>query len=108
MTLHGRAWLVIALVGAGTFAIRASFLLLADRVAALPESAQDALRMIPPAALAALVAPALLRPDGHVDPFDPRALAGLLAIVVAWRTRNVIATVVVGLVAVVALQALLG
>lgn len=107
MSLTTRAWLVIALAGAGTFAIRASFLLLAERFDEVPESVRDALRMIPPAALAALVAPALLRPDAALDPLGPRALAGVIALAVAWWTRSVLLTVAVGLVAVVGLQVLL-
>lgn len=102
------AWVAIVLIGIGTFAVRASFLLFADRVAAVPVAVQDALRMVPAAALAALVAPAVLRPDGEWDPFGPRAAAALIALVVAWRTRSALATIVVGLVAVVVLQAALG
>lgn len=102
------AWWAIVLVGAGTFAVRASFLVLAEKVAAVPPAAQDALRMVPAAALAALVAPALLRPDGQWDPVGPRALAGLVALAVAWRTRSPSATIVVGLVAVVLLELAIG
>ncbi len=101
------AWWAIVAIGAGTFAVRASFLVLAEKVAAVPPAAQDALRMVPAAALAALVAPAVLRPDGDWDPLGPRALAGLVALGVAWRTRSPAATIVVGLVAVVVLDLVL-
>jgi branched-subunit amino acid transport protein len=64
--------------------------------------------LIPPAVLAALVAPALLRPEGVFAPFGPRAVAGLVALVVAFVTRSVIATILVGLGAVIGLEVLLG
>lgn len=98
------AWVVIGVAGAGTFAIRASFLVFAGRMGALPRRAREALRMIPPAALAALVAPALLRPAEDLDPLNPRLLAGLVALAVAVRTRNMLPTISVGIVAVVLLE----
>lgn len=101
-----RVWVAILLAGAGTFAMRASFLAAASRLAEVPPFAQRVLRQIPPAALASLVAPALLRPGGELGILQPRLAAGLLAAVVAWRTRNVALTLVVGLVALVALRAL--
>lgn len=52
--------------------------------------------MIPAAVLAALVAPAVLRPDGPLLLWHPRPLAGLLAALVAWRTRSVVVTLLVG------------
>jgi branched-subunit amino acid transport protein len=64
------------------------------------------LRQIPPAALASIVVPALLRPEGHLDLFQPRLAAGVAAAVVAWRTRNVGLTLAVGLVGLYALQSL--
>ena len=101
-------WVVIVVVGSGTFALRASFLALADRLTGLPRDAREALRMVPAATMAALTIPALLRPDGDWDLLGPRALAGVLAGLVAHRTGNALLTVVVGLVAVIGLQALLG
>jgi branched-subunit amino acid transport protein len=85
-----RIWVAIVLSGIGTYAMRASFLVFAHRLADLPPSVQRLLRQIPPAALAAIVVPALLRPEG-------RFAAGLVAGLVAWRTRNVAATLVVGM-----------
>lgn len=101
------AWLVMVLAGVGTYAIRASFLVFADRLRDLPHDAREALRMVPAATMAALAIPPLLRPEAAWAPLGPRALAGVLAGIVAWRTRSVLATVVVGLIAVVGLEALL-
>lgn len=106
MSIRERAWLVIVIAGIGTYAIRLTFLALADRLTQLPPRLELALRMIPPAALAALVAPALLRPDDAIDLAQPRLLAGIVAAVIAWTTRSVLATIVVGMAALIGLQEL--
>ena len=100
-----RVWPVILLGGAGTYAMRASFLAVAHRLAEVPPWLARVLRQIPPAAMAAIVVPALVRPHGHVDFFQPRLLAGLIAAAVAWRTRNAGLTLVVGMATLIALQA---
>jgi branched-subunit amino acid transport protein len=97
-------WATILLAGAGTFAMRASFIAAADRLVDLPPWAQRILRQIPPAALASIVLPALVRPDGELDLTHPRFIAGIIAALVAWRTNNVVATLVVGMGVVVFLQ----
>lgn len=99
-------WTAIVLSGAGTFAMRASFLAAADRLARVPPPVQRLLRQIPPAALAALVVPALVRAEGAVDLLHPRFAAGVLAAAVAWRTRSAALTLVVGMAALIALEAL--
>jgi branched-subunit amino acid transport protein len=101
-----RVWTAIVLSGVGTFAMRASFLAAATRLATVPPGVQRLLRQIPPAALAALVVPALLRPEGELDLLHPRFAAGVLAALVAWHFRNVALTLVVGLGAVMVLEAL--
>lgn len=99
-----RIWPAIVLSGAGTYAMRASFLAFAHRMATVPPALARVLRQIPPAALAAILAPALLRPDGHLDLLQPTLLAGLVAAGVAWKTRNMGVTVVVGIALLAALQ----
>lgn len=101
-----RIWTTIVLAGVGTFAMRASFLAAARRMADVPKPVQRLLRQIPPAALASLVVPALLRPDGALDLLQGRLLAGLLAAAVAWRTRNTVLTLVVGLGSLMVIEAL--
>jgi branched-subunit amino acid transport protein len=98
------AWATILLAGVGTFAMRASFVAAADRLANVPPWVQRLLRQIPPAALASLVLPALVRPEGEVDLTHPRVIAGIVAGLVAWRTNNVVATLVIGMGFVVLLQ----
>jgi len=91
------AWTTILLAGLGTFAMRASFLAVAHRMVDVPPRVHRILRQIPPAALSALVLPAVLRPDGVLDLAQARVPAALLAGLVAWRTRNVALTLVVGM-----------
>lgn len=99
-------WLAIVLAGAGTFLMRASFLLAAHRLADVPEGVQRVLRQIPPAALAALVVPAFLRPDGDLDVWQPELAAGAAAALVCWRTRSTSLTLAVGMGLVFALRQL--
>ena len=106
MTETLRLWLTIVLAGLGTVLARVSFLGVAHRIADPPVGVQRVLRMIPPAALAALVLPALVRPEGDLDLTQPRFLAGVVATAVAFRTKNVLVTLVVGMALVVALQEL--
>lgn len=98
------AWATILLAGVGTFAMRASFIAAADRLATVPPWAQRLLRQIPPAALASLVLPALMRAEGELDLTHPRFIAGTAAALVAWRTKSIVATLTVGMGLVVLLQ----
>lgn len=97
-------WVTILLAGAGTFAMRASFIAAADRLVDVPPWAQRILRQIPPAALAALVLPALVRSEGDLDLTHPRFVAGIIAALIAWWTNSVVATLVVGMSLVMLLQ----
>jgi branched-subunit amino acid transport protein len=99
-------WVAIVLAGIGTYAMRASFLVFAHRLVDVPPNVQRLLRQIPPAALASIVLPALLRPDGHLDLLQPRLLAGGVAALVAWRTRNIALTLGVGMAVVMLVEAL--
>ena len=101
-----RIWTAVVLAGVGTYAMRASFLAFAHRLADVPPAVQRLLRQIPPAALASIVLPALLRPEGTLDVTQPRLVAGVAAALVAWRTRNVALTLVVGMAVVMAIEAL--
>lgn len=102
------AWATILVSGICTFAMRASFLVAAHRMVRVPDRVHRLLRQIPPAALAALVLPALVRPEGHLDLLQARFGAGVVAALVAWRTRNVVLTLVAGMAALLAIQAVAG
>lgn len=102
------AMLALSILGMGaiTYAIRVSLFLLPERVA-LPPWLMRALRYVPAAVLSAIILPELLLPGGVLDLSlgNERLLAGLAAIVIAWRTRNVLLTVAAGMVVLWLLQA---
>ncbi|NPV68931.1 MAG: AzlD domain-containing protein [Anaerolineae bacterium] len=101
-------WLIILGMVAVTYSARLSVIaLLGQRP--LPELIARALRYVPPAALAAIVFPALLLPDGALDisPGNLRLLAGLAAALIAWRTHRTLLAIGAGMVALWLLQAAL-
>ena len=101
-------WAAVLLAGVGTYAIRASFLFLFERLGGVPGRAQTALGMVPAAVLSALVVPAVLAPEETVVLLgNDRLVAAVVAALVAWYTESILATIVVGLVALVGLGLLL-
>ena len=102
-------WLVMLVGGAGTFFARYSFFWLSGR-RQLSEKWGQVLRFVPPAVLAALIAPGIVMPgiESGEGLLNPRFLAALIAIVVAWKTRGVMMTFVVGMVSLWLLQGLMG
>jgi branched-subunit amino acid transport protein len=67
-----------------------------------------ALRFVPAAVFTAVVVPLLFYVDGAVEVSlgNERLLAGLVAVLIAWRTRSVPLTLVGGMVTLWALQAI--
>ena len=65
----------------------------------LPKIMQRGLRFVPSAILAAIALPELIRPEGVVDISfnNPELIAGTIAAIVAWRTRNTWLTILVGM-----------
>lgn len=102
-------WLVILGVAACTFLLRASFIVFADPHK-FPRRFRQALTFVPPAVLAAIVVPGLLLHHGAIDltAGNPRWIAGVVAIVVGARTRNALAAIATGMVALWLLQWALG
>jgi branched chain amino acid efflux pump len=102
-------WLLVVLMGVGTYAIRLSLLALVD-YRALPPAARAALRFVTPAVLAAIILPAVAYRGGN-GAFDPgfgneRVVAALTAAAVAWLTKSVWLTITAGMVVLWALQAI--
>jgi branched-subunit amino acid transport protein len=66
-----------------------------------PPLVRRALRYVPAAVLTAIYAPELLVSPGeiHASPGNLRLLAGLLAIVIAWRLRPTFLTILSGMLA---------
>lgn len=95
-------WVILGMAVV-TYATRASLLLAGGRVR-LPPRLEQALRYLPVALLTAIVVPALLvRNDALALTWRNDYLwAGIVCIVVAWRTKNVLWTVLTGLLFVLA------
>ncbi|MEE8422663.1 MAG: AzlD domain-containing protein [Dehalococcoidia bacterium] len=89
--------LILATGGAGTWALRASFLgLVGDRT--LPPALDQAFASARHAVLGALVVTAVVGPagvDGLLVP-SPGPLAAVVAMVVAWRTGSMLRTLIAG------------
>ena len=100
-------WFVIIGMGVVTYAIRLSMIVMSGQIQ-LGDHLQRALRYVPPAVLSAIILPEMVQPGGTLDVSlgNERLLAGLIAIVVAWTTRNMIWTVATGMIALWLLQAL--
>ena len=98
-------WLTFVIIGLLTFGLRLVFIALVGRVQ-MPVWFERALRFVPVAALSAILAPELLKPNGQLDISlgNARLLAGALAVVVAWRTKNVLLTIAVGMAGLLILQ----
>lgn len=92
-------WGLVALVGAGTFAFRLSFLVLFERLETVPPHVERALEFVPPAVFAAIALPAVLPLETllSLSPDIGKLLAALVAVVVARLTENLVATIAVGM-----------
>ncbi len=93
-------WLIILGMGLITYALRLSLIALLGRIT-LPPLVQRGLRFVPPAVLSAIIVPELLLSDGalSLSLANTRLLAGIVAILVAWRTRNALLTIAAGMAA---------
>ena len=101
-------WLTILALAAATFATRLSFIGLLAHVE-LPRTLQRALAYVPPAILAAIIAPQVFPVVRELPTLDwPRLIAALIAFAVAFRTRSTVATVSIGMLVLWGLQALPG
>lgn len=93
-------WSIVIGAGLVTFAARASFIVMPPGMR-LPPWLTRALKYVAAAVLPALVLPEVLfrdAPAGEV--FNHiRIIAALIAVVVAWKTRNIFATLVSGMAA---------
>jgi branched-subunit amino acid transport protein len=91
-------WAVMLLGGALTYLTRLSFIWLQDRIS-MPPLARRALRFVPPAVLAVVIFQELLYHSGSLDLslVNTRLLAGIFAVIVAWRSRNPLLTIAAGM-----------
>ena len=96
--MRSEMFLIIAGMAIVTFATRfASVAILGQKK--MPPALERWLRHIPTGILTALIVPTLLLPKGYIDlSFDNHyLLAGLVAAAAAWKSRNMIATLVLGM-----------
>lgn len=99
-------WATMAACGAMTFLIRVSFIAAEGRYSP-PSWFRAMLPFVPVAALTALIAPDLMLVGGEIRLLhNPRFLAGVVAIGVAWRWKNTTLTIVVGFIALFLLRKL--
>lgn len=98
-------WLVMLLGGLITFGMRFSLIYLFGRFH-VSETMRRALHYVPSAVLSAIVFPELLLRNGTLDiSFENfRLLAGLVAILVAWYSKNTLITIIAGMAALFLLQ----
>jgi branched-subunit amino acid transport protein len=91
-----------------TFMIRYPVLALLGKVP-MPEPILRALRYVPPAVLAAIIVPSVLMPTGSVQlTNNPFLIAGIIAVLVAWRTKNLLLTIIIGMASLWLLRAVIG
>ncbi|WP_053146208.1 AzlD domain-containing protein [Pseudomonas sp. P97.38] len=93
-------WGLCLAAGLGTFAMRLSFVELYGRWR-IPPLMRRALMYVPASVLAALVLPAVVYPAGQAEWVlnNPQVPAAMVAAWVAWRWRNTLLTLAVGMAA---------
>ncbi len=93
-------WLAMLLGGLITFSIRFSLIYLFGKFE-IPEAIRRALRYVPPAVLSAIIFPELFLRDGMLDLSleNTRLLAGLVAILFGWLSKNTLVTIIAGMLA---------
>lgn len=101
-------WLTLFVIGLVTFSYRFAFIFFLAYLR-LPAWLERPLRFVPVAALTAIIVPELFVRNDVVTMSwqNERLLAGLIAIGVAWWTRNTFLTIGLGMVALYGLQWLL-
>jgi branched-subunit amino acid transport protein len=98
-------WLVLLLGGLITFGMRFSLIYLFGKFH-VPEALRKALHYVPPAVLSAIIFPELfIRNETlNLSLDNYRLMAGLVAILVAWFTKNILVTILAGMLALFLLQ----
>ena len=98
-------WLVMIFGGLITFGMRFSLIYLFGRFQ-VPDTMRRALHYVPPAVLSAIIFPELFLRDEvlNISMENTRLIAGLLAVLVAWFSKNTLITIIAGMVALFLLQ----
>ena len=93
-----------------TFAVRYPVLALVGRMQ-LPDNVLRALRYVPVAVLTAIIIPTMFAPDGgavDISLNNAYLIAGFVSIGVAWYRKNLLMTIVMGMVVFLAWRAIFG
>ncbi|KQY16612.1 MULTISPECIES: AzlD domain-containing protein [Massilia] len=93
-------WTVIVVLGVATACCRSALWMVGHRVT-IPRRVQEMLRYAPACALAAIVAPDfMLGPQGEVElaVTNPKLLAGIISLAYYLWRRNMLQTIVIGMV----------
>ncbi|MAS35842.1 MAG: branched-chain amino acid transport [Anaerolineaceae bacterium] len=90
--------LLVAGMALVTVAIRYPTMAIFGRIP-LPDALIRALRYVPVAVLTAIIVPLMIMPDGEVALSLDNAflIGGIAATVIAWRTKNLLLTIVLGM-----------
>ena len=98
-------WLVMLIGSLISFGFRFSLIYLFCRFH-VPEALRKALRYVPPAVLSAIIFPELFIRDEmlNLSLDNYRLMAGLVAILTAWFTKNILITILAGMLALFLLQ----
>lgn len=102
-------WLIMLVGGLITFGMRYSFIFLFGKFE-IPPTMRKALHYVPPAVLSAITVPALVYQSNHFDLSlgNTQLLAGIIAMLVAWYTKNTLLTIIAGMIALLLLQLFIG
>ncbi len=102
------AWLAIVVIGLITYAIRLAFIVLLGHWT-IPEPLMRSLRFVPPSVFAAIVLPEIFSGNGAGSPLllNPRLISAVVAALIAWKTKNIVLTLVAGFAVLFLVQALL-
>ena len=98
-------WMIMIAGGLITFGMRFSLIYLFGRFE-VPQTLKRALHYVPPAVLSAIIFPELFYHEGNLDLTwtNARLLAGLIAIAVAWFSKNTLLTIIVGMIVLLVLN----
>lgn len=101
-------WLILGMFLV-TFSVRYVLFAMAGKIR-FPPWLTTGLNFVPPAVLTAIIVPAVLVPQGEVwvSTANPWLLAAMVAVVVSLVTKNLLATIVVGMVTFLVLRFLVG
>ena len=101
-------WLVMLFGGLITFGMRFSFIYLFGRFH-IPETLRKALHYVPPAVLSAIIFPEIFLQNQKLELSlgNHRLLAGIIAMITAYLTKNTLITILVGMLALFLIQVLL-